>query len=137
MVSANSESTKPALPYSDTIVVSTDHETIKPAFPCLTNLENLIDSDTMQSIQANQSQHSGGGRAGSIDTFIDGKHSISAKPAPTQTLNRKGIPEILRGFKTFSARRINENRRAQGTPVWQRNYYEHTDRLYPDNSSNW
>jgi len=31
----------------------------------------------------------------------------------------------VRAFKTFSARRINESRATPGTPVWQRNYYEH------------
>jgi REP element-mobilizing transposase RayT len=45
------------------------------------------------------------------------------KPAPTS--NRwHGLPEIVRAFKTFSARRINEARGTAGTPVWQRNYYE-------------
>jgi putative transposase len=33
------------------------------------------------------------------------------KPAPT-------LSEIVRGFKTFSARQI-------GQPIWQRNFYEH------------
>lgn len=46
------------------------------------------------------------------------------KPAPTQ----HGLPEIVRAFKTFSARRINEFRRTSGVPVWQRNYYEHVIR---------
>jgi putative transposase len=36
-----------------------------------------------------------------------------------------GLPEIVRQFKTFSARRINEERQTPGVPVWQRNYYEH------------
>jgi putative transposase len=35
------------------------------------------------------------------------------------------LSEIVRQFKTFSARRINELRQASGIPVWQRNYYEH------------
>jgi putative transposase len=35
------------------------------------------------------------------------------------------LSEIVRQFKTFSARRINESRRLSGIPVWQRNYYEH------------
>ncbi|UBF27441.1 transposase [Kovacikia minuta CCNUW1] len=51
-----------------------------------------------------------------------------AKPAPTDALQQTshhGIPEIIRGFKTFSARRINQIRRVSRTPVWQRNYYEH------------
>jgi REP element-mobilizing transposase RayT len=38
---------------------------------------------------------------------------------------RHGLPEIIRGFKTFSARRINKIRRLSGVPVWQRGYYEH------------
>ena len=44
------------------------------------------------------------------------------KPAPTP---RHGLPEIVRAFKTFSARRINGLRHTPGVPVWQRNYYEH------------
>ncbi|WP_169239716.1 transposase [Candidatus Roseilinea sp. NK_OTU-006] len=49
------------------------------------------------------------------------------KPAPTTTTapTQHGLPEIIRGFKTFSARRINELRGTPGVPVWQRNYYEH------------
>jgi REP element-mobilizing transposase RayT len=33
--------------------------------------------------------------------------------------------EIIRAFKTFSARRINQHQNTAGSPVWQRNYYEH------------
>ncbi len=36
----------------------------------------------------------------------------------------KSIPEIIQGFKTFSAREINRLREQKGIPVWQRNYYE-------------
>jgi putative transposase len=46
------------------------------------------------------------------------------KPAPTG-LRRHGVPEIVRAFKTFSSRSINQLRHTPGTPVWQRNYYEH------------
>jgi len=35
---------------------------------------------------------------------------------------RHGLPEIVRAFKTFSSRHINEMRQSPGTPVWQRNY---------------
>jgi len=35
------------------------------------------------------------------------------------------ISEIVRDFKTFSSRRINEVRGMSGTPIWQRNYWEH------------
>ena len=47
------------------------------------------------------------------------------KPAPTK---RNPLSEIVRAFKTFSARRINEYRNTAGSPVWQRNYYEHVIR---------
>jgi putative transposase len=45
------------------------------------------------------------------------------KPAPTN--KRYGLSEIVRAFKTFSSRQINQIRNTSGTPVWQRNYYEH------------
>ncbi len=51
------------------------------------------------------------------------------KPAPTPNQRRRhGLPEVVRGFKTFSARRINSLRGNPGAPVWQRNYYEHVVR---------
>jgi putative transposase len=37
----------------------------------------------------------------------------------------KPISEIIRGFKTFSARQINRSLDRKGCPLWQRNYYEH------------
>ena len=39
--------------------------------------------------------------------------------------NMTALPNIIRGFKTFSSRRINNLRRQTGSPLWQRNYYEH------------
>jgi putative transposase len=36
----------------------------------------------------------------------------------------KSIAEIIRGFKTFSAKAINKERDLRGVPVWQRNYYD-------------
>ena len=53
------------------------------------------------------------------------------KPAPTDASDsgvRHGLPEIVRAFKTFSARRINVFRGAVGAPFWQRNCYEHVIR---------
>ena len=48
-----------------------------------------------------------------------------SKPAPTSA---RPLSELVRAFKTYSARRINELRNSQGTPVWQRNYHEHVIR---------
>jgi REP element-mobilizing transposase RayT len=53
-----------------------------------------------------------------------------SKPDPT---NRHALPEIVRSFKTFSAKDINEIRHLPGTHVWQRSFYEHiirTDNEY-------
>jgi REP element-mobilizing transposase RayT len=54
------------------------------------------------------------------------------KPAPTGNdrapiadARRHALPEIMRGFKTFSSRAINGMRGVAGVPLWQRNYYEH------------
>jgi putative transposase len=78
----------------------------------------------------------------SLDAFVmmpDHIHGIMVladtnravlKPAPTGggagTYGgvRHGLPEIVRAFKTFSARRINARRDTPGVPVWQRGYHE-------------
>jgi len=44
------------------------------------------------------------------------------KPAPTKKSH--GLSEIVRAFKTFSAREINKSRGMTSAPVWQRSYYE-------------
>ncbi len=104
--------------------------------------------------------HFGGDQSGFGDRALDGCGQLSSKPAPTNIPACQGMPEIVRRLKTFSARRINEIRKTQGTPVWQSNYYEHiirdeialqnirryvrnnpkswqTDQLHPDNPSKW
>ena len=44
-----------------------------------------------------------------------------------QSERRHAIPEIVRGFKTLSARRVNEHAGTRGVG-WQRGYYEHVIR---------
>ena len=51
------------------------------------------------------------------------------KPAPTKP---HPLSEIIRAFKSYSSRRINELRDSRGVPVWQRNYYEHIIRNESD-----
>ena len=75
--------------------------------------------------------------AGLNDTFTSQTEQMTIKPAPAtivQSTNyqQKGIPEIIRGFKTFSARQINNIRSQKGVPLWQRNYYEHIIRNESD-----
>jgi REP element-mobilizing transposase RayT len=60
---------------------------------------------------------------------------------------RRSLSEVVRAFKTFSARRINELRGTRGVAVWQRAYYEHIvrgekglseiRRYIADNPGNW
>jgi putative transposase len=45
-----------------------------------------------------------------------------------QTKPDHGLPEIIRGFKTYTSRIINRTNGTPGNPVWQRNYYEHVVR---------
>jgi putative transposase len=47
------------------------------------------------------------------------------RPAPTK---RHLLSEVVRAFKSYSSRKINEHRHLPGTPVWQRGYYEHVIR---------
>ena len=53
----------------------------------------------------------------------------AARRAPTREQFGKPVPNslptIIRSFKSATTKLINENRNAPGTPVWQRNYYEH------------
>ncbi len=69
---------------------------------------------------------------GIIHIIVDGNETIAVgaglKPAPTSISRRHKLSEIIRGFKTFSSRRINQIRNNPGVPVWQRNYYEHVIR---------
>jgi putative transposase len=43
----------------------------------------------------------------------------------TKPEKRHPLSEIVRAFKSFSAKRINATRNTSGISVWQRNYYEH------------
>ena len=62
----------------------------------------------------------------------DGPTCVGAglKPAlpAAVSVRRHGVSEIVRAFKTFSAREINEMRASTGTPVWQRGFYDHVIR---------
>ena len=59
-------------------------------------------------------------------SYRPGNSAYERKPAHSHDhVRRHGLPEIVRGFKTFVARCINRTRGTPGRPVWQRNYYEH------------
>lgn len=43
----------------------------------------------------------------------------------TEEKKRHSLSEIIRGFKTFTAREINIMRNTPGIPVWHRGFYDH------------
>jgi putative transposase len=45
---------------------------------------------------------------------------------------RHALPEIVRAFKSFSSRRINQRRNRLGVRLWQRGYYDHVARSERD-----
>jgi putative transposase len=49
------------------------------------------------------------------------------RPSPTvgSPIRKHPLSEIVRAFKSFSARRINEIQNIPGMHVWQRGYYDH------------
>lgn len=44
------------------------------------------------------------------------------KPVSTATIH--GLSEIIRAFKTFTARKINNFQKTPGLPFWQQRYYD-------------
>lgn len=55
------------------------------------------------------------------------KPDLDSKPFPKIRAGLEPAPtlsEIIRQFKTFSARRINRIRNTRGTPIWQRSFYD-------------
>ena len=48
-----------------------------------------------------------------------------SKPDPTK---KHPLSEIVRAFKTYSSRKINESRHTPGSTIWQIGYYEHVIR---------
>ena len=53
---------------------------------------------------------------------------VGAGPRPA----RPPLPEVVRQFKSFSARRINQLRKMPGAPVWQRSFHDHVIRNEAD-----
>lgn len=78
------------------------------------------------SIRADRTERAGSAWAGlkPVPTN-DGNEYAFSVGAGLQPAHPHKLSEIIRGLKTFSARRINQTRETPGVPVWQRNYYEH------------
>ncbi len=71
-------------------------------------------------------------RAGSEPARTELSRTEATSREPTRTepilenqIKQTPLSEIVRQFKTFSARRINQLRNTPGVPAWHRDYYEH------------
>jgi putative transposase len=61
--------------------------------------------------------------------LIQNLRRAGPRPAPTK---KHPLSEIVRAFKSYSSRKINELQNSPGTSVWQRSYYEHVIRSEAD-----
>jgi REP-associated tyrosine transposase len=59
--------------------------------------------------------------------IFDDRTEGGSRTAPTPS-KEKPLGRRIGAFKTLSTKRINQIRGTPGTPVWQRNYYEHVIR---------
>ena len=61
---------------------------------------------------------------------------VGAGPRPAHPADAAHFPvpltEVVRQFKSFSARRVNAARGTPGVSLWQRSYYDHVIRNEPD-----
>jgi REP element-mobilizing transposase RayT len=61
-----------------------------------------------------------------LDTFIVMPNHLHGILLLTdESPNRKSVSEIIRGFKTWSAKKINEMHGNKGSPVWQCSFHDH------------
>lgn len=57
-------------------------------------------------------------------TINNGEITVNHRDTPESATKNHGLPEIIRGFKTFSSRKINATN--SGEPFrWQKSYYDH------------
>jgi putative transposase len=114
------------------INTATTHESIPPvgAGSLLTLHENSNNGKMIGTLKPAQTttqltSRDGSPRAGlkstSNQTINAPDVSSINEPAPT---GNKSLSEIIRNFKTVSAKRINLVRRLPGTPVWQRGFHD-------------
>lgn len=53
---------------------------------------------------------------------------VSTPNTPNTPTKQYSLSEIIRGFKTFSARKINDHQKTIGRSLWQSRFYEHVIR---------
>ena len=64
-------------------------------------------------------------RRDSVSEHADGSPPNSVGAGPRPAGSPVALSEVMRQFKSFSARRVNTARGTSGAPVWQRGYHDH------------
>ena len=59
---------------------------------------------------------------------VGAQHAAPLPPPPRGNVQSGSLGAIVRSYKSAVTRRINAARDGPGTPIWQRNYYEHVIR---------
>ena len=68
---------------------------------------------------------SGAHDAGAHGVAADGVGAHGGAPRPILERKPRSLGSCIAGIKSITTKRINLLRQTPGTPVWQRNYYEH------------
>ncbi len=94
--------------------------------------------ETQAGINVSTGRRGGGegsrNKVGRTSVGITSGRRAGHRPAPTKrkASTRHGLSEVVRGFKSFSAKRVNALRGMTGIAVWQRGFYEHVVRNEED-----
>ena len=60
-----------------------------------------------------------------MPNHVHGIILLHREELPSGDVKRKAeLSELIRAFKSYSARKINEVRQSKGSPVWQKRYYD-------------
>lgn len=62
---------------------------------------------------------------GIVTIYSNGDRHVGANGRSPLRMKPKSISSFVAGFKSAVTKQINQIRNTPGTPVWQRNYYEH------------
>ena len=63
-----------------------------------------------------------------IRSAVGAQHAVPLQHSQQYNVRPGSLGAILRSFKSAATKRVNERHGVPGTPIWQRNYYEHVVR---------
>ncbi len=95
--------------------------------------DDCVDGDNIYRITGDKSPVETGfkpvsGISASAPTTVDTLQTVPVNSSDTinnSCTKKISLSEIVRGFKTFSARKINKSQNSEGIPFWQPGFYDH------------